>query len=94
MYIKAFQITGDGSVHAFAATIGITSCKWAQVSSSAASLTIGGPDLTSSANGFPVGIGFSQFLPAISELSSRYDLTLCKYYAAAAETFTLLIGLD
>jgi hypothetical protein len=95
MLIKSYKVTGDGSVHTFASIVGADNaqCKWASIASSSASLLVGGSEVTSSV-GFPVGIGFNQFLPAISEVSNFYHLALMKYYAANAEVFYLLLGMD
>ena len=101
---KSFKITGDGAVHSFgyalAAFLGVTvnsntqfQVKWLSIVSAGASALIGGSEVTSSA-GFPVPSGFSQFLPSISETSTRYDLFQEFYYLAPGDVINCLYGVD
>lgn len=106
---KYFQITGDGAVHTFSYAIAkflnVTEPgqgfqgKWVQanptVASSASPMRVGAVgDGVSSTVGFPLQSGASQFLPPISELSSRYQLNQQVYWLANGDTADCLWGVD
>ena len=101
---KSFSITGDGAVHTFsyalAQFLGVSDpgfqVKWFQVtprSGNAATMRVGGNEVTSTV-GYPVAAGGSQFLPDISEVSSRYHLAQEYYYLAVGDFADCLYGVD
>ncbi len=99
MQIKSLNIVGDGVRHSFATAFAAQTiqCKWMQVAApaaNAAAIMIGGNDV-SALIGFPLPAPYAgMMLPPIAEISNFYHLDRCFYFAAAGDTFNVLIGID
>ena len=90
--ITVADVTGDGARHTLASALGVTQCKWFQVSAVSVASTparVGDADVSSS-EGFPIGSGGGVFAPPIALAMDLYDLT--KWYYIAANSDTLAIG--
>lgn len=104
---KSFKITGDGARHTFsqalAAFLGVPEtsggfqCKWLQITTPPTNgnvAFIGGAEVANGV-GYEIPVGWSgQFLPPISELSSRYLLNQEYYFLSANDVIYCLYGID
>ncbi len=87
------DVTGDGAAHTLASVLGVTQCKWFQVSAVTIASTaarVGDADVALTSEGFPIGGGGGVFAPPIALPMSFYDLT--QWYFIAANNDKLAIG--
>ena len=88
----AVDFTGDGAAHSLSSILGITKCRWFQVSAvsiGSTSARIGDSNITTT-RGLPIGAQSGQFAPAITQDFEPYDLTLWYVLVASSDTVAVL----
>ena len=96
MIIKSLKVTGTGAVQQLSTDT--RKAKWIGFecpSTNASTVLIGGAEVSASpAVGFPLAPGFTQFLPAISDMFEFYQFKETFLYIANGDVVNVLFGLE
>lgn len=90
------DVTGDAAIHTLASVLGVTKCKWFQVTAVSIASTaarVGNVSIALGTQGIPVASGGGVFAPPIALAMDFYDLTKWYYIAASSDVVSISCGM-